>query len=333
MILISNDNHSHYSEGSEKMRFGRGLGLALLLAALIVTACGDGEAGQESRLSVVATTTILGDVAREVGGDGVAVEVLTPVGADPHDFSASSAQVATVNRADLVIANGLGLEEGLHDVLEAAESDGVSLLEMGPMLDPLPFDGDHGHEEESEEDDDDHDSLDPHIWLDPVRMADAASVIAERLEEIDPDGDWAERADRYGLELAEVHEDIVAMLSSIPDSDRRLVTNHESMGYFADRYDFETIGVVIPGGSTLGDPSSEELAALIQIMEREGARAIFAETTQPSALAEAVAAELGEDVEVVGLYTGSLGESGSGADTLIGMLRTNAERIAEALGG
>ena len=311
----------------------RGLGLVLLAAALVVPACGNGDGGEESRISVVATTTILGDVVRQVGGDEVAVEVLTPVGADPHDFSASSAQVAAVNRADLVVANGLGLEEGLHDVLEAAESDGVPLLEVAPLLDPLPFEGDHAHEEDSDDGDDDHDALDPHVWLDPLRMADAARLIAERLEEIAPAIDWAGRADRYATELTEAHEEIATMLSSIPDSERRLVTNHESMGYFADRYDFQTIGVVIPGGSTLGDPSSEDLAALVQVMEREGVRAIFAETTQPSALAQAVADELGEDVEIVGLYTGSLGEPGSAADTLIGMLLTNAERISEALGG
>jgi zinc/manganese transport system substrate-binding protein len=271
-------------------------------------------------------------VAREVGGDDVRVEVLTPLGADPHDFTASSSQIAAVNRADLVIANGLGLEEGLADVLEASESDGARVFEVAPLLDPLPFEGEHGHEEESEGEEDDG-SLDPHVWLDPLRMAEAAGLIAERLAEIEPGVDWLTRADAYAAELTEVDEEIAAMLTSIPDSSRRLVTNHESMGYFADRYGFEVIGVVIPGGSTLGDPSSEELAALVDLMRQEGASAIFAETTQPSALSEAVAAELGEDVEVVGLYTGSLGEPGSNADTLIGMLLTNAELIAEALGG
>jgi zinc/manganese transport system substrate-binding protein len=308
------------------------LTFVLLVATLIAPACGTGEVSGDDRLSVVATTTILGDVVREIGEGEVAVEVLTPLGADPHDFTASSAQIAAVNRADLVIANGLGLEEGLHDVLDAAESDGVPLLELAPSVNPLPFDRTLGHDEESGGEED-RGSLDPHIWLDPLRMAEAATLIAARLSEIEPDVDWLARADRYGADLAGADEEIAAMLSSIPASERRLVTNHESMGYFADRYDFEVIGVVVPGGSTLGDPSSEELAALVEVMEREAVRAIFAETTQPSALAEAVAAELGEDIQVVGLYTGSLGEPNSGADTLIGMLLTNAQRIAEALGG
>jgi zinc/manganese transport system substrate-binding protein len=121
------------------------------------------------------------------------------------------------------------------------------------------------------------------------------------------------------------------MLADIPASRRKLVTNHDSLGYFADRYGFEIIGAVVPGGSTLGDPSSAELAGLVEKISSAGVPAIFAETTEPTALAEAVAREVGDDVVVVELYTGSLGEQGSGADTLIGMLLTDAGRIAGAL--
>ena len=107
---------------------------------------------------------------------------------------------------------------------------------------------------------------------------------------------------------------------------------NDSLGYFAARYGFEVVGTVIPAGSTLADPSSEELAELITVMQTEGVNVLFAETTQPDLLAEAVAAELG-DARVVDLYTGSLGEPGSGAETLLEMLRTNARRVAEALDG
>ena len=110
-----------------------------------------------------------------------------------------------------------------------------------------------------------------------------------------------------------------------------MVTNHEAFGYFADRYGFEIVGVVIPGGSTLAEPSSSELADLVEVINQSGTSAIFAETTQPSSLAEAVAAELGDDVEVVELFTESLGGPGSGAETLQEMLLTNAARISEAL--
>ena len=306
-----------------------------LLVALVLSACGSGG-DDDDRISVVATTTILGDMAREVGGEDVTVEVLTPLGADPHDFRASASQVASLNEADLVVANGLGLEEGLEDVLEAAAGDGVRVLEVAPMLDPIPFGFEAGHTEhegeESAGDGHEHQDLDPHVWLDPVRMADAARLIAVELAEIDPESDWMGRAEEYTEELLAANEEISQTLASIPEARRLLVTNHEALGYFAERYDFEVVGVVIPGGSTMGDPSSAELAELVEVMEHESVNTIFGETTQPSALAEAVADELGEDVRVVGLYTESVGEPGSGAETLITMLLTNAELIAEALG-
>jgi zinc/manganese transport system substrate-binding protein len=131
--------------------------------------------------------------------------------------------------------------------------------------------------------------------------------------------------------LSEADTEIVEILAAVGDDDRELVTNHDAFGYFADRYDFDVVGVVIPGGSTLADPSSAELAALVEVITETGARAIFAETTQPTRLAEAVAAEVGGDVQVVELYTGSLGEPDSDAGTLIEMLVTNAQRIADAL--
>jgi zinc/manganese transport system substrate-binding protein len=320
----------------------------VVVLALLVAACGssDGETG--SGPTVVATTTILGDVAKNVVGDDAEIVVLMPVGADPHDFQASSAQVATINGADLVIANGLFLEEGLEDVLDAARGDGVRVLEVGAQLDPIPFalgehaeheEGEHAeheegeHAEHEEEGDHEHGSADPHIWFDPIRMGQAARLIAAELAEVAPDTDWAGRADAYAEELTELDEEIVTMLADIPTERRRLVTNHGSLGYFADRYDFEVVGTVIPTGSTLADPSSEELSQLISTMESEQVNVIFADTTLPTELADAVAAELGERVEVVALYTGSLDEPGSSADTLIGMLRANADRVVAALSG
>lgn len=352
----------------------RSLWTILTVLALVVAACGTGDgegattsaadAGAEDpdSLAVVATTTMLGDIVSNIAGDEATVEVLMPVGADPHDFQASSQQVSKVSTADLVVANGLGLEEGIHDVLEGAESDGAHVLEIGAMLGPLPFGGhDHGedvdhdaeaaescdpemadeHEEDHEEDEheedgaeaheDEHGSCDPHIWMDSIRMADAALLIAAELEEIAPDGAWNQRAEAYAEELKAANTQIEEALSMIPNEARVLVTNHEAFGYFAELYGFEIVGTVIPGGSTLGDPSSAELAKLVEVIVREDVPAIFTDSSAPSALADSIAAEAGEQVTVVELYSGSLGEPGSGADTLIGMLTTNAQRIADAL--
>ena len=156
-------------------------------------------------------------------------------------------------------------------------------------------------------------------------------MIAEALTEIDPSGDWMARAEAYAATLTELDAEIQDILAPIPHENRVLITNHDSLGYFADRYEFEVIGVVIPGGSTLADPSSAELAALVEEIVEEGVKVIFAETIDSTALAEAVAAEAGTDVAVVTLHTGSLGEPGTETDNIVGMLRSNALRIAEAL--
>lgn len=296
----------------------------VLVIGLALYSCGGDAGSEDDGLSVVATTTILGDLVKQVAGEDASVEVLMPVGADPHDFQASASQIATITRADLVVANGLGLEESLHDALAAAETEGVSVLEVGPRLSPIPIRGadqDDGHGE------------DPHVWFDPIRMAVAAELVAEALETVDPAGGWAERAEKYAGDLTAADQRIAALFAGIPEDRRKLVTSHDSFGYFAERYGFEVVGVIIPGGSTLSDPSSEELARLIDTMRSEDVRVIFSETTQSSSLVEALGSELGEDTSIVDLFTGSLGEPGSGTDTLIGMLVTNAERIAEALGG
>lgn len=316
----------------------RRIGVGVLLLAMVAAACGgDGEAGGGG-VTVVATTSIVGDVVANVVGDAGRVEVIIPVGADAHEFQPSSQQVASLQQADLVVAVGMGLEEGLVQALEAARLDGANVLELAPRLDPIPLgpwehdeDEDGDHDEDHEDGDDDHASEDPHVWMDPLRMAEAARLIAAELELVAPGGGWEERAEQYAGELETAHRQMVEILAAVPARQRKLVTNHEAFGYFAERYGLVVVGVVIPGGSTLAEPSSEELAELVHLIEEEGVEAIFAETTQPSALADAIAAEVGDEVQVVELYSESLGEPGSGADTLIGMLLTNAERVAAAL--
>ena len=288
-----------------------------LLVALTLAACGGGPDEAEEGLAVVATTSIVGDIAAGVLGDEGEVEVLIPIGVDAHDFSPSSQQASMLATADLVLANGLGLEAGLEDVLESVADDGVQVLELAPLVEPIEF-SDGG-------------ALDPHFWMDPMRVGDAALAVADALDAHHPGG-WQERAASYAAGMEATDGEIERALSVVPPDHREMVTNHEAFGYFAARYGFETIGVVIPGGSTLTEPSSAELADLVEVMEQSGTSAIFAETTQPTALAEAVAAEFGGDVEVVELFTESLGEPGSGAETLSEMLLTNARRISEALG-
>ena len=298
-----------------------GILLLILAMALCVAACGNGQS-EDSGVTVVATTSIWGDVAEEIVADDGTVEVLIPRNSDPHDYQPTPRQVASVAVAELVIANGLGLEQGLADVLESSAQDGANVVELAPDLDPLPFgEGEH----------DDHEDLDPHVWFDPARAGEAALMIAEALSAIDPTVDWQRRAEAYRDEMVQLSTEIETILAEVPGSRRKLVTNHDAFGYFADIYGFEVVGVVIPGGSTLADPSSAELVDLVDVIEVEQVPAIFTETSQSDDLARAVAAEVGDEIAIIELYTESLSEPGSDADTLAGMLRENATRIADAL--
>ena len=331
--------------------------LVAAMAAVALTACGalagapgdtPGSSGGSSVTTgagplVVATTTILGDVVGEViGGDG-RVEVLMSPGQDPHGFSPSAQQAELLRGADLVVANGLGLEAAAMDVIEAAEQDGVPVVRVAEEVDPLGTGesadehaehagGDeHDEEEDHAEAGHHHDDGDPHIWFDPLRMADGARVIGQALGELDATGDWDARAERVAASLEATHDEVVDILAAVPPGCRTLVSNHDNLSYLAARYDFEVIGTVLPGTSTAAEPSAQEFARLAEVLRETGTPAIFVETTQTTRLAESLAAEVGRDVAVVELFTDALGEPGSGADTYAGLLTTDARRIADAL--
>ena len=328
---------------------------ALAASALILSACSSSDtatteptnapsaietASESAEVAasawVVATTTMLGDVTSEIvlcaGGN---VDVLMPNGVDPHDFSASSDQIASMISADLVVVNGLDLESGLTDSLENARSDGANIFEVAPLLDPIEFGaGSHSEEGHSDEEGhDDHGSLDPHFWFDMNRMATAAELIGAELTTATGDEAYTACAQTTATEIRAAEGEVRALLESVPADKRILVTDHEALGYLADAYGYEIAGTVIPAGTTLAEPSSADLAALVATIKAEGITAIFSNTSSPIALAEAVAAESGTNINVIPLYIGSLGEPGSPAATYLDMMRTNAQLIAEGLQG
>lgn len=321
----------------------RGSRYAVLVGSLGAVALGLGGCGGEDasdgdagggNVSVVATTTVLGDIAGQVAScGGGEVRTLMPVGVDPHDFAASSEDVTAMVRADLVVANGLGLEEGLRSAVDAAAQDGARVFEVAPALDPLPFgeEGQQGEEEAAEEDG--HGSLDPHVWLDVSRMATAAGLIGDELTAVTGDDAFAACGAQAATDLAALDAEVRSILDAVPAESRVLIVDHDAFGYFAAAYDFDVAGVVIPGGSTLGEPSAAELADLVQTLTDTGVEAIFANVANPTVLVDAVAAETGTAVDVVELFVGSLGPEGSGAETYAGMMTTNAQRIADALAG
>ena len=318
----------------------------LVAAASLLAACSgesSSDASEESTgpgsSTIVATTTILGSVAGDIvacADPAATVTTLMPVGADPHDFAPSSQQVAQIVQADLVIANGLGLEAGLDDALDNARSDGATVLEIAELVDPIPF-GEHADDhsddhadEAATEDEHEHGSEDPHVWFDMTRMATAAELIGAQLATTGGTA-YAECGTEVAERIRAAEAEVRATLESVPADRRILVTDHDALGYLADAYGYEIAGTVIPSGTTLAEPSSADLAELVSVIVAEDVPAIFANSAEPSTLAEAVAAETGRDVQVVSLYVGSLGEPGSGAEDYLSMMATDANLIATAL--
>ena len=320
------------------------------LAAVVFAACGgDGSPaadGDSAGFEVVATHSLLGDIVESAvvqpDGAGISVDVVIPIGADPHGFSPSAKQAESMEDADLLVTNGLGLEAGLSPVIDAVEGSGTPVfvfadhvgLELG-SLDEAVAGEEPGQDsgEESGEDDDQPNSVDPHVWMNPLQVIAGLDALGAELVDrgIDP-GEVQPAIAAYTEELLELDRHIEEIVSALPPERRTLVTNHDSFGYFAERYGFEVLGTVIPSLTTSSQTSAAQLEDLADIVRDEGVPAIFVETTESDRLARALAKEAGGDVLVVELYSGSLGEPGSGADTYVGYMTTNAERIVAALG-
>jgi zinc/manganese transport system substrate-binding protein len=310
----------------------RVLGLVLASALLVgAAACGDDDAASGGgAAAIVVTSNIVGDVVRNLVGDAAAVEVLMPPNANPHDFAASARQASDMRKAAVLVTNGLGFEAGLDDAIDAAASDGVPVIALAELAPDLLTLGEHDDEDEGV---DGHGTEDPHVFTDPARTAVATASLAEELRaHVDglDSAAFRERAAAYVDRLEALDAEVEQIVSAIPAERRVLVTNHEVFGYFADRYGFEVLGSIIPAGDTLAEPSADELTDLAAAIRAAGVPAIFAETSSPTRLADALASE-GATVQVVELYSESLGEAGSGAETYVELILTDARRIAAAL--
>ncbi|WP_128381778.1 zinc ABC transporter substrate-binding protein AztC [Streptomyces cavernae] len=315
-----------------RTRGARRLGtLPLVPLALALAGAGTGCTSSDDRPRVVVTTNILGDITQEIVGDEADVTVLMKPNADPHSFGLSALQAAELERADLVVFNGLGLEENVLRHVDAAREAGVATFEAGKAVDPLTFQahGDAGPEEEAGQ-------PDPHFWTDPDRVRKAAGLIADQVVEhvdgVDEKTIHA-NADRYDAQLADLTASMEKSFDRIPEKRRALVTNHHVFGYLAERFGFRVIGAVIPSGTTLASPSSSDLRSLSEAMRKAGVQTVFADSSQPTRLAEVLRTELGGQVRVVELYSESLTVKGKGAGTYLQMMRANTTAMTDGLNG
>ena len=272
--------------------------LKMMVAAVLVTGCGASPA-DDDEMRVVATTPQLADFARQLGGEGIEVEELLPANVDPHDFEPRPSDAEAIARADLVLRSGGEVDEWLDDLFESAGGDDDALLVVGEAI---------GAEGE-----------DPHWWQDPRNAIRAVDAIAERL-----DADPAP----YVREIEALDRAIARCMSAIPAERRKLVTNHDAFGWFADRYGIEVLGSIIPGRSTSARPSARDVRELVEAIRDEGVRTIFPETALDQGLEEAVARDAGAAVGEP-LYADTLGDAG----TYLGALRHDAAAMARGFGG
>ncbi|CAG0936663.1 Manganese-binding lipoprotein MntA [Thermoflexales bacterium] len=301
---------------------------AALLAACQPTSQAAQAGGGQTALKVIAAETFLADITQNVAGDRLQIEVLMPIGVDPHGFEPTPADVAKIADSQVVIVNGAGFEEFMAELLENAGGQKTVVEAAAGLTQREPKEGEH-----AEEPGDEHaHEGDPHFWLDPNKVIKYVENIRDGLSQADPEGaaTYQVNAETYIVKLKELDRWIADRVKEIPEADRKLVTNHESFGYFADRYGFQIIGTVMPGVSTGSAPSAQQLAQLIDHIKQIGARAIFIETGANPQLAQQVAREAGIKA-VTELYSHSITAASGVAPTYLDMLKFNTETIVTAL--
>ncbi len=279
------------------------------------------------KLRVVATTSIVGDVVRQVGGDRIDLITLMGTGVDPHTYVATPSDTAAVHDAHLLLLSGAGLEEGLSKILQGSSGTAIEVqLSAGLNLQPAPQESGAGPGSSSAP----ADEMDPHVWLDVQNVILWAATIRDTLSALDPANGTAYQANAttYTAQLQELDRWIMDQVSSIPQEKRRLLTNHLTLGYFARRYGFDLVGAIYPL-SPSSEPSAQDIAALEGAIRANGLHVIFTESTVSPKLADQVAGDTG--VKTIRLYTESLGAPGSGAESYIDVMRYDVQAIVAGL--
>ena len=313
-----------------RMRHGLvGLLVALLTAAALgLAACGSSGGGADSgatsaaggdRPVIVATTPILGAIVRDAVGDGAEVQVVMPNGSDPHEWRPSARDVARIQSADLVVQNGLGLEQGLEEAVQQARAEGVPVFTATDHVAVKAVtEGDHAHAGE------DHGAGDPHFWTDPAQVRRVVAALPAALKTA-TGADVSAAAAKAQRTLAALDASIAADFAALPATARKVVTGHESLGYLARRYDLGLVGAVTPSLSSQGQVSAAHLKDLEDAMTRAGVRVVFTETGLSNAVADAIVAQTG--ATLVELGTEALPDDGSYAT----YIRDLSRRVSSAL--
>lgn len=322
---------------SSVRKIGVGLCIGMILA--FVTGCGAGGAsggeGSGERVQVAATISVLQDLVEQVGGDRVEAFSIVPVGGSPETYGPSPRDAGRISESQVVFENGLGLDAWVEDLVESASNEEQTVVELSEGLATIEGgeheEGEHGAEEPEEEGEHAHEHAEdnPHLWLDVTNAEHYVERIHDTLAEVDPEGaeEYEANAGEYLAELEELDGYIRERAEGIPEERRKLVTFHDAFPYFAEAYGFELVGVVLENPEA--EPGSREVAEVVLAIEEEGVPVVFTEPQFNAGLANTVAQEAG--VEVRELYTDTLVDDEAG-NTYEAMMRTNIDRISEALG-
>ena len=303
----------------------------LIVPLITITACnparseGSSSQGESEqlieahRLKVVATTTIVADVVSKIGSEAIELSVLLPPGTDPHTFDPTPQDIAKVSDADILFANGAGLEDFLEPLIESAGANG-KVIYVSESIELLQFDDIHIDN-----------GADPHTWTDPNNVLIWVDNIQNTLSKLDPDNGilYETNAEEYERELKSLNIWIEEQVDQIPPASRHIITDHLQFAYFTEAYGFSQLGAIIQGYSTIAEPSAQELARLEDAIKEYGVQAIFVGNTVNPNLAERIAKDTG--TRIVFLYTGSLTEDGGEADTYLDYIRYNVSAIVNAL--
>jgi zinc/manganese transport system substrate-binding protein len=285
-----------------------------------------------AQLQVATSFSILEDLVKNVGGARVQVANFVPRDGDTHSFQPSAQDVKALASAKLVFINGLGLEEWFTKLAKNAGNN-AKVVELAKGLPARKLEEAAEHEGEHHEGEDhDHGEFDPHLWWNPMNVVQYVYRIRNALSSADPSGAnlyWSNAA-RYARELANLDAWAKLEVAKIPTKNKKIITNHDALGYLADRYGFRVVGTVIPGGGTERAPSARETANLIRLIRREQVKAIFTENTVNAKLAESIAKETGAKI-APSLYTDSLGALGSSGETYQKAFRHNITTLVAAL--
>lgn len=350
---------------------GHVAGVVALAASLALTACSapaSGSAagagspgaggGSNDKLRVVTTTTQLADFAAEVGDGDIELHGLMQPGSSAHHFDPSPADLLALAQADVLVANGLGLESFLDSAIEASgfqgeivtASDGIDLEEAEHISEEMAAaasehdEHDHdGHDHDHDEDHDhghdhdghDHGPINPHIWTSARQAQGMVAEVARGLAQADPAHatSYEERADRYIDDLESLDDWAANQFKRVPASKRVLVTGHDSLSYYLHDYDIAFAGSILPSFEDNAEPSATEIDALVARIKAQGVPAIFVESSMNPKLARTIAREAGVRViDAETLYADALGAVGSGGETYIQATAHNTRVLLEAWG-